>query len=125
MIWKTDDKKETPHTTENDQIDSKGPSIDQPIPENISENQKNSNDNIFEELTPVKRQPKNGRRGSPAKAKLIEYKKEEVIPPALRKYRPGIEYEEDITEEELKRALSQPLPDVFASLNYKFSSRKN
>ena len=58
MIWKTDDKKETPHTTENDQIDSKGPSKGQPILKNISENQKQSNDNIFEELTPVKRQPK-------------------------------------------------------------------
>ena len=58
------------------------------------------------------------------KAKSFEYKAEEVITP-VRKYRPSIKYEDHRSEEELKRVLNQPLPDVFASLNHKFSSRKN
>ena len=59
--------------------------------------------------------------GSAAKGKLIEYKIDDTENVPVR---PGIEYEDPISDEHLKRALSQPLPDIFASLNY-FSSKKN
>ena len=130
MMWKSniDDKKNNSHDIIDEQSHSKVSNSRRPSLKNIFEKsnakQKECKDDIFEELTPIKRQPKNGRRGSAAKGKLVEYKIDDTENVPVRKYRPGIEYEDPISDEHLKRALSQRLPDIFASLNY-FSSKKN